>query len=74
MTPAASVGVGHDGACSDYQTLYRQFGITAAAVAAVAPERVYDAQNGTRPGGHPVTFARRSAAPPAVLSDPEVRT
>ena len=46
-----SVGVEHYGASADYQTLYRQFGITAAAVAAAARDSIYDAQNGTRPGG-----------------------
>ena len=52
-----SVGVGHYFASADYQTLYRQFGITAAAVAAAAWDSIHDAQDGTRPGGHPVTFA-----------------
>ena len=52
-----SVGVEHYGASADYQTLYRQFGITAAAVAAAARDSIYDAQNDTRPGGHPATFA-----------------
>ena len=52
-----SVGVEHYGASADYQTLYRQFGITAAAVAAAARESIHDAQNGTRPEGHPATFA-----------------
>ena len=37
--------------------LYRPFGLTAAAGAAAAPERIRDARNGTRPGGRPVTFA-----------------
>ena len=52
-----SVGVGHYFASADYQTLYRQFGITAAALAAAAWDSIHDAQDGTRPGGHPVTFA-----------------
>ena len=52
-----SVGVEHYGASADCQTLYRQFGITAAAVAAAARDSIHDAQNGTRPGGHPATFA-----------------
>ena len=50
-----SVGAGHYGASADYQTLYRQFGITAAAVAVVR-DGIHDAQDGTRPEGHPATF------------------
>jgi len=52
-----SVGVEHYGASADYQTLYRQFGITAAAVAAAARYSIHDAQNGARPGARPATFA-----------------
>jgi transketolase len=52
-----SVGAQHYGASTDYQTLHRQFGITAAAVAAAARDSIHDAQNGTRPGGRPATFA-----------------
>jgi transketolase len=52
-----SVGVGHYGASADYQILYRQLGITATAVAAAAQDSIHDAQNGTRPGCHPVTVA-----------------
>jgi transketolase len=52
-----SVGVDHYGASADYQILYRQFGITADAVAAAARDSIHDAQHGTRPGGHPATFA-----------------
>jgi transketolase len=69
-----SVGVEHTGASADYQTLYRQFGITAAAVAA-ARDSARDAQNGTRPGGHPVTFApagRWHRRPPCLIR--KVRT
>ena len=66
-----SAGAGHYGAFADYQTLYRQSGITAAAVAATALDSIYDAQNITRPGGHPATFARPPAAPPTALPDPE---
>jgi manganese catalase len=59
LTAGRSVGVGveHCGASADYQTLYRQFGITAAAVAAATRDSIHDARNGTRPGGHPATFA-----------------
>jgi hypothetical protein len=39
------------------RSLYRQFGITAAALAAAAWDSILEAENGTRPGGHPVTFA-----------------
>ncbi len=52
-----SVGVEHYGASADCQTLYRQFGITAAAVAAAARDSIHDARHGSRPGGHPTTFA-----------------
>ncbi len=52
-----SVGVEHYGASADYQNLYRQLGITAAAVAAAARDSIHDAQNGIRPGGRPATFA-----------------
>jgi transketolase len=52
-----SVGVEHYGASADYQTLYREFGITADAVAAAARESLHDAQHGARPGGVPATFA-----------------
>jgi transketolase len=52
-----SVGVERYGASADYQTLYHQFGITADAVAAAARDSIHDAQHGTRPGGHPATFA-----------------
>jgi hypothetical protein len=47
-----SVGAVHYFASADYQTLYRQFGITA-----LARDSIHGAQNGTRPGGHPATFA-----------------
>jgi transketolase len=56
-----SAGAGHYFASADYQTLYRQFGITAAAVAAAARDGTHDAQNGTRPGSHPATFAPAAA-------------
>ncbi len=52
-----SVGVEHYGASADYQTLYREFGITADAVAAAARESIHDARHGARPGGVPATFA-----------------
>jgi transketolase len=52
-----SVGVDHYGASADYQTLYREFGVTADAVAAAAQESIHDARHGTRPGGAPATFA-----------------
>ena len=58
-------GAGHYGACADYQILYCQFGITAAAVAAAARDSIHDTQNGTRPGGHPVTFAPAAPGRPA---------
>jgi transketolase len=52
-----SVGVELYGASADYQTLYREFGITADAVAAAARDSIHDAEHGARPGGHPATFA-----------------
>ena len=52
-----SAGAGHYFASADYQTLYRQFGVIAAAVAAAARDSIHDAQNGARPGGHPAIFA-----------------
>ena len=52
-----SAGAGHWGVSADCQILYRQVGITAAAVAAAAQDRIHDVQNGTRPGGHPATVA-----------------
>ena len=52
-----SIGVDHYGASADYQTLYREFGITADAVAAAARDSLHDAEHGARPGGHPATFA-----------------
>ena len=55
--------------------LYRPFGLTAAAGAAAAPERIRDARNGTRPGrGRPVTLPRPSAAPPPSCLIRKVRT
>ena len=52
-----SIGVEHYGASADYKTIYREFGITAEAVAAAARESIHDAEHGARPGGHPATFA-----------------
>jgi len=52
-----SIGIEHYGASADYKTLYREFGITAEAVAAAARDSIHDAEHGTRPGGHPATFA-----------------
>jgi transketolase len=55
-----SVSVEHFGASADYQTLYREFGLTADAVAAAARDSLHDAEHGARPGGHPATFAPAS--------------
>ncbi len=52
-----SVSVEHFGASADYQTLYREFGLIADAVAAAARDSLHDAEHGARPGGHPATFA-----------------
>jgi len=57
-----SVSIEHYGASADYQTLYREFGITAEAVVAAARDSLHDVQQGARPGGHPATFAPVSGA------------
>ncbi|WP_402465624.1 transketolase [Isoptericola aurantiacus] len=46
-----SVSLEHYGASADYQTLYREFGITAEAVAAAARESIAAARGGDTPGG-----------------------
>jgi transketolase len=56
-----SVGVERYGASADYQTLYREFGVTADAVAAAARDSIRDAEHGARPGGHPAAFAPNAA-------------
>jgi transketolase len=55
-----SVSVEHYGASADYQTLYREFGVTAEAVAAAARRSLHDAKHGAPPGGHPAAFASAS--------------
>jgi transketolase len=52
-----SISIEHFGASADYQTLYREFGITAEAAVAAARDSLHDAEHGARPGGHPATFA-----------------
>ncbi len=67
---ADSAGAGHYGASADYETLCRQVGITAAAVAAAARDSIRDTQNGTRPRGHPATVGpgyRRHRRPPCLI-------
>ena len=59
-----SVGVEHYGASADYQTLYRQFGITADAVAAAALESIYDVQHVAGQEGVPRRLPLTPAAPP----------
>lgn len=49
-----TVSLEHYGASADYQTLYREFGITAEAVAASARESVAAARDGAAPGAAPV--------------------
>ncbi|ANC30298.1 transketolase [Isoptericola dokdonensis] len=46
-----TVSLEHYGASADYQTLYREFGITAEAVAAAARESIAAARGGDTPGG-----------------------
>ena len=51
------VSLEHYGASADYQRLYTEFGITAAAVAAAAHDSIRDTQQAPRPGGHQQTAA-----------------
>jgi transketolase len=46
-----SVSLEHYGASADYKVLYREFGITAEAVAAAAKESIESARTGAAPGG-----------------------
>ncbi|ADP84456.1 transketolase [Pseudofrankia inefficax] len=52
-----SISVEHYGASADYQTLYRELGLTTDAIVAAAHESLRDAAHGARPGGHPAGFA-----------------
>jgi transketolase len=52
-----SVSLEHYGASADYQTLYREFGLTPEAVMTAARHSLSDAEYGARPGGHPAGFA-----------------
>ena len=49
-----TVSLEHYGASADYQTLYREFGITAEAVAAAARESIGAVGDGVKPGAAPV--------------------
>jgi transketolase len=60
-----SVSIEHFGASADYQTLYREFGVTPEAVVAAARESLRDAEHAPRPGGHPATFAPTTGGPAA---------
>jgi transketolase len=56
------VSLEHFGASADYKTIYREFGITAEAVAAAARESISDVSGGdVRPGGHQPTSAPTTA-------------
>jgi transketolase len=55
-----SVSVEHFGASADFQTLYREFGVTANAVAMAARDSLHDSGHGARPGGYPAAFAPAS--------------
>jgi hypothetical protein len=69
-----SVGDERYGVSAEYQTLYRQFRITAAAVAAAARDSIHDAQNDTRPR-RPLRHlcpGRRHRRPPCLIR--KVRT
>jgi transketolase len=52
-----SISLEHYGASADYQTLYREFGVTVDAVASAARDSLHDAEHGARPGGYPAGFA-----------------
>nr|WP_218922144.1 transketolase [Kibdelosporangium phytohabitans] len=51
------VSLEHFGASADYRRLYREFGITADAVATAARDTIRDAAGPVRPGGHQQTAA-----------------
>jgi transketolase len=51
------VSLDHYGASADYERLYREFGITAEAVAAAARDSLRDAAGTPRPGGQPAAAA-----------------
>ncbi|MFK5583522.1 MULTISPECIES: transketolase [unclassified Serinicoccus] len=59
------VSLEHYGASADYQTLYREFGITAEAVAAAARDSIDDAAGTPIPGGAEVPDDGGSEAPGA---------
>jgi transketolase len=53
-----NVSLEHYGASADYETLYREFGLTPEAVVTAARHSLSDTEHGTaRPGGHPAGFA-----------------
>jgi len=55
------VSLEHFGASADYKTIFREFGITADAVAAAARESIADAGRDVRPGGEQQTSAPTTA-------------
>jgi transketolase len=55
-----SISVEHYGASADYQTIYREFGITPDAVASAALDCLHDAETGARPGGQPAAWPKGS--------------
>ena len=52
-----SISVEHYGASADYKTIYREFGVTAEAVANAARDSLHDAETGAHPGGYPPAWA-----------------
>ena len=52
-----NVSLEHYGASADYETLYREFGLTPEAVVTAARHSLSDAEHGARPGGHPAGSA-----------------
>jgi len=55
-----SISVEHYGASADYQTLFREFGITGEAVARAARDSLHDVEAGAHPGGYPPAWAAGS--------------
>ena len=55
------ISLEHFGASADYKTIFREFGITADAVAAAARESISEAGRDVRPGGEQQTSAPTTA-------------
>ena len=57
-----TVSIEHFGASADYETLYREFGLTGEAVAEAARDSLRAAREGARPGGRATTATEGGAA------------